>query len=120
MADRIDIDDDIVRKIGAVADSQGVEAYVVGGYVRDRLLLKEVKDTDVVVIGRGIEFAKIAAKNLGAENIVVFENFGTAMVHLSDRKIEFVGARKESYARHSRKPSVEVGSLADDLLRRDF
>jgi len=92
----------------------------VGGYVRDLLLGKQVKDIDVVVIGNGVEFARKVAEKFGRINLVTYENFGTAMLQLDDRKLEFVGARKESYAKNSRKPAVEVGTLEDDLSRRDF
>jgi poly(A) polymerase len=116
----IKIQDEILKRIGAVADRDSIDAYVVGGYVRDFLLGREVKDTDIVVIGSGVEFAKKVAKDFGKTNLVLFENFGTAMLPLDDRKLEFVGARKESYRRNSRKPLVEVGTLRDDLSRRDF
>jgi len=117
---RINIQDEILKRIGAVADRESTEAYVVGGYVRDILLGREVKDTDIVVIGSGVEFAKMVAKDFGRTNLVLFENFGTAMLPLDDRKLEFVGARKESYRKNSRKPHVEVGTLNEDLSRRDF
>jgi poly(A) polymerase len=116
----IDIDDKVLKSIGSIADFEGIPVYVVGGYVRDTLLGKEVKDTDILVIGSGIEFAKTVAKVLKQTNLVLFENFGTAMLPLEDRKVEFVGARKESYRRDSRKPHVEVGTLEEDLSRRDF
>jgi putative nucleotidyltransferase with HDIG domain len=112
--------DKILTRVGAVADREGIAVYVVGGFVRDHLLGKEVKDTDIVVLGDGVEFAKIVAKELGRTNLVLFENFGTAMLPLDDRKLEFVGARKESYRKDSRKPRIEHGTLEDDLLRRDF
>jgi len=116
----IDIQDEILKRVGAVADRESITAYVVGGYVRDILLGKEVKDTDIVVIGSGVEFAKKVAKDFGKTNLILFENFGTAMLHLDDRKLEFVGARKESYRKDSRKPHVEIGTLNEDLSRRDF
>jgi poly(A) polymerase len=116
----IEIKDEVLKRIGGVADRESLSAYVVGGYVRDHLLGKEVKDTDVVVIGNGIEFAKMVAREFGKKNIVLFEAFGTAMLPLEDRKLEFVGARKESYRKSSRKPKVEYGTLEEDLLRRDF
>jgi putative nucleotidyltransferase with HDIG domain len=116
----IDIHDEVLKRVGAIADREGTIAYVVGGYVRDFMLGKEVKDTDIVVIGSGIEFAKKVARDFGRMNLVIFENFGTAMLPLEDRKLEFVGARKESYRKDSRKPLVEAGTLAQDLWRRDF
>jgi poly(A) polymerase len=118
--ERIEIQDDILKRIGAVADRDRIAVYVVGGYVRDHLLGKEVKDTDIVVLGSGVEFAKKVAQDFSRTNLVLFENFGTAMLPLDDRKLEFVGARKESYSKNSRKPHVEGGTLDDDLLRRDF
>jgi poly(A) polymerase len=120
VAEWIEIRDDILKRIGIVADHESIAVYIVGGYVRDYLRGKEVKDTDIVVIGSGVEFAKKVAKDFGRTNLILFENFGTAMLPLDDRKLEFVGARKESYSKHSRKPHVEGGTLDDDLLRRDF
>jgi len=117
---QIEISDDTLKRIGIIADREDIAAYVVGGYVRDTLLGREVKDTDIVIIGSGVEFAKKVAKDFGKSNFVLFENFGTAMLPLGDRKIEFVGARKESYRKDSRKPLVEVGTLEEDLSRRDF
>jgi poly(A) polymerase len=117
---QIEIKDNVLERIGNIADQEGFTVYVVGGYVRDFLLGKKVKDTDVLVIGDGIEFAKIVARHLAISNPVLFENFGTAMLPLEDRRLEFVGARKESYRKDSRKPHVEVGTLQDDLMRRDF
>lgn len=110
----------VLHRIGALADEERLEVYVVGGYVRDRVLGKDVNDVDVLVIGDGIAFAKKAADALGRKNVVTYERFGTAMVYLDTMKIEFVGARKESYSEDSRKPSVIVGTLYDDLSRRDF
>jgi putative nucleotidyltransferase with HDIG domain len=120
VAEWIEIRDDILKRIGIVADRESIAAYIVGGYVRDHLLGKQVKDTDIVVLGSGVEFAKKVAKDFGRTNLILFENFGTAMLPLDDRKLEFVGARKESYSKSSRKPHVEGGTLDDDLLRRDF
>jgi poly(A) polymerase len=109
-----------LRTIGRVADRLGVEAYLVGGYVRDLLLGREVKEADITVIGDGVAFAKEVAAALGVKTTVVFEKFGTAMVPTGDGKLEFVGAREESYSRESRKPSVSPATLAGDLSRRDF
>lgn len=116
----IEIRSEELRTIGGIADEAGLDVYVVGGYVRDRLLGKEVKDVDVLVVGNGVEFAKRVAEKVGGEKIVTYEKFGTAMLHIGDSKVEFVGARKESYSRDSRNPVVEAGSLDDDLSRRDF
>ena len=120
MTQQIDIEEPLLKTIGELADRLSVRAYVVGGFVRDLLLGKKVKDIDVVVVGDGIAFGRQVAGALGKSNLVVFENFGTAMLQLDDWKLEFVGARRESYAKYSRKPKVEVGTLEDDLSRRDF
>jgi putative nucleotidyltransferase with HDIG domain len=117
---RIDIPQSELRTIGQLADELRLEVYVVGGYVRDKLLGKEVQDVDVLVVGDGIEFAKRAGARFKNENVVTYKKFGTAMLQLNQLKVEFVGARKESYSKDSRNPVVEVGSLHDDLSRRDF
>lgn len=99
----------------------GIEAYVVGGLVRDMFLKSDNKDIDVVVIGSGIEYAQAFFNQLsGEKNISVFKNFGTAQIKFQDFIIEIIGARKESYRKDSRKPIVEDGSLIDDQNRRDF
>lgn len=109
------------RLIQEAADELGVEAYVIGGYVRDIFLNRPSKDIDVVAVGSGIELAKAVARKLGkGAHLSVFRNFGTAQVKAGDLEIEFVGARKESYSRDSRKPVVEDGTLEDDQNRRDF
>lgn len=109
------------RIISEAADELGVEAYVIGGYVRDIFLYRPSKDIDVVAVGSGIELAKAVADKLGKKtHLSVFKNFGTAQVKSGDLEIEFVGARKESYNRDSRKPIVEDGTLEDDQNRRDF
>lgn len=109
----------IFSGIAHCAAALGVQAYVVGGYVRDMLLGKDSKDIDVVCIGSGIALAKAVAK-LFDSTVTVYENFGTAAVLAYGVELEFVGARKESYERGSRKPVVEEGTLLDDLTRRDF
>ena len=115
------LDKEIFHKISAAADSLGVECYVVGGYVRDLFLERPSNDIDVVVVGSGIEVADALRKSLGKKaHISVFRNFGTAQVKFKDQEVEFVGARKESYTRGSRKPLVEDGTLEDDQNRRDF
>lgn len=112
---------DIFRTISQVADDMQLECYVIGGYVRDIFLHRPSKDIDVVTIGKGIDLAKAVAKQLGKNvHLSVFKNFGTAQVKYKDIEVEFVGARKESYQRNSRKPIVEDGTLEDDQNRRDF
>lgn len=124
---------EIFHRIGNVADRLGVEAYVVGGYVRDIFLERPSNDIDVVIAadGRverpGIAVAQALKNELGRKaHLSVFKNFGTAQVKFFDSElqeeteVEFVGARKESYQRDSRKPIVEDGSLEDDQNRRDF
>ena len=97
------------------------ETYVVGGYVRDLIMKNKSKDIDVVCVGSGIELARRVADSLpGKTHLSVFKNFGTAQVKYQGTEIEFVGARKESYRKDSRKPLVEDGSLQDDQNRRDF
>lgn len=118
----------IFHQIGEVADEQGVECYLVGGYVRDLFLERPSKDIDCVVVGSGIALAQALGKRLGRRaHVSVFRNFGTAQVSFLSptaeegrESIEFVGARRESYNRDSRKPIVEDGTLEDDLDRRDF
>ena len=115
------LDHDIFHKISAAADSLGMECYVVGGYVRDLFLERPSSDIDVVVVGSGIQVADALKKQLGKKaRISVFRNFGTAQVKYGDMEVEFVGARRESYQRNSRKPIVEDGTLEDDQNRRDF
>ena len=111
----------IFSKISDLADSQNAEVYVVGGYVRDLLLDRDTKDIDLMVVGSGIDFARMFAKSLGKNtDLVVYKNFGTALVQKGSTAIEFVGARKESYNRGSRNPAVESGTKEEDLQRRDF
>jgi poly(A) polymerase len=107
--------------ISAVSGETGTPAFVIGGFVRDILLKRFSQDIDIVVLGSGIDFARQVGRTLG-NNISVkfFPNFGTAMINLDGWKIEFVGARKESYRRDSRKPIVENGTIKDDQDRRDF
>lgn len=116
----IEITQEVLKRIGSIAEAHGVEAYVVGGYVRDRILCREGTDVDIVVVGDGIAFAKTVAGEFGNRNIVLFEKFGTAMLPLEGGKIEFVTAREESYVPESRKPLVKQASLESDLSRRDF
>lgn len=112
---------DICLRLQAAAEDLGVAAYLVGGFVRDKLLGRPCKDIDVVAVGSGIALATAFAKSFKpALNVVVYERFGTAALKLGDFEVEFVGARRESYNRDSRKPVVEDGTLADDQNRRDF
>ncbi len=118
------IDNPLLHRIGEKADALGLECYVVGGYVRDIILERPSKDIDCVVVGGespGIQLAGALAKDLGCgAHVSIFRNFGTAQLKWHDQEIEFVGARRESYQRDSRKPIVEDGTLDDDLHRRDF
>ena len=109
------------RLVSEAADELGLEAYVIGGYVRDIFLNRPSKDIDIVAVGSGIELARAVANKLGKRaNLSVFKNFGTAQVKAGDLELEFVGARRESYSHDSRKPIVEDGTLEDDQNRRDF
>ena len=110
---------DIFRVVSEVAHDRGVKAFVIGGYVRDAILGRACNDIDIVVEGSGIDFAGSVGERLG-KPVHYFKNFGTAMLRYKGDEIEFVGARKESYRRESRKPIVENGTLRDDQLRRDF
>ncbi|MEO3404455.1 HD domain-containing protein [Mucilaginibacter sp. CAU 1740] len=105
--------------ISRLAGQQNVQVYAIGGFVRDIFLNRPSKDIDIVVIGNGIDFAETVAKTLKVK-LAVYKNFGTASLKYHDLEIEFVGARKESYRRDSRKPIVENGTLEDDQKRRDF
>ncbi|MDE6403268.1 MAG: CCA tRNA nucleotidyltransferase, partial [Muribaculaceae bacterium] len=105
----------------SVADALCRECYVGGGYVRDLFLDRGSKDIDFVSVGSGIEVAQAVAATLGrGAHLSVFRNFGTASIHYRGEEFEFVGARRESYRRDSRKPIVEDGTLTDDLSRRDL
>lgn len=110
---------EIFRIVSEVARERGVRAFAIGGYVRDCFLGRVCNDIDIVVEGSGIEFARAVGEKTGSY-VSYFKNFGTAMLHFEGDEIEFVGARKESYRRESRKPIVEDGTLQDDQLRRDF
>ena len=113
------LDHPVFRIISQTAEESGVRAFVIGGYVRDCFLGRPGKDIDIVVEGSGIALAEAVAVKLHTR-VSVFKNFGTAMLHFKGTEVEFVGARKESYNRDSRKPIVEDGTLEEDQLRRDF
>lgn len=119
------LDKPIFGIVSEAAESLGVRAFVIGGFVRDCFLGRENDDIDIVVEGSGIQLALAVAKLIEAKsgrhcNVSVFKNFGTAMLKYKGAEIEFVGARKESYNRDSRKPIVEDGTLEEDQMRRDF
>ncbi len=109
----------VFQLVSDTAGELGVRAFVIGGYVRDCFLGKPNDDIDIVVEGSGIRLAEAVAKKCHAR-VSVFRNFGTAMLKYKGIEVEFVGARKESYNRDSRKPIVEDGTLEEDQLRRDF
>ncbi|MFK7920584.1 MAG: CCA tRNA nucleotidyltransferase [Bacteroidia bacterium] len=111
---------EVFEKLQQAASQLNVRAYLIGGFVRDHLLQRPCKDIDVVVEGQGIALAQAFGKAVKAKEVIIYENFGTALVRYRDYDVEFVGARKESYQRDSRKPFVEEGSLEEDQLRRDF
>ena len=113
------LDAPVFKLVSDVAADLGVRAFVIGGYVRDCFLGRPNTDIDIVVEGSGIDLAMAVADRVKT-NVSVFKNFGTAMLHYKGIEVEFVGARKESYNRDSRKPIVEDGTLEEDQLRRDF
>lgn len=110
----------VFNAVAEAAKELDTRAFVIGGFVRDLIMERPNKDVDFVTEGSGVELAKRAAEKLGVKQVNYFKNFGTAHFRLDDMEIEFVGARKESYSRDSRKPAVEDGTIEDDQLRRDF
>ncbi|HVX51459.1 MAG TPA: HD domain-containing protein [Chitinophagaceae bacterium] len=111
----------ILRKIGKVADELHLPCYLIGGFVRDKIIGRPTKDADIVCLGDGITLAHKVAEQFNPKPAVAFfRNFGTAQIKLADFEVEFVGARRESYRSDSRKPDVTPGTLADDQNRRDF
>lgn len=117
------LSDPLFRRIGTIADRRGVQAYAIGGYVRDTFLLRPCTDIDIVIVGGGTGGGIAVAEELGREvksKVNVFRNFGTAMLRVGAWEVEFVGARRESYRADSRKPIVEDGTMEDDQRRRDF
>ncbi|MBQ9659980.1 MAG: HD domain-containing protein [Bacteroidales bacterium] len=113
------LDRPIFRIVSEIAADKGVRAFVIGGFVRDCFLGRPSGDIDIVVEGSGIDFARAVGERTH-QHVSYFKNFGTAMLHYRGDEVEFVGARKESYRRESRKPIVENGTLEDDQQRRDF
>src|SRR5580704_9659548 len=111
----------VFQKIARAASDLQVPCYLIGGFVRDRLIGRPTKDADIVCAGDGIALAHKVAESLQPKPAVAFfKNFGTAQIKWDDLEIEFVGARKESYRAESRNPDVEPGTIEDDQLRRDF
>lgn len=111
----------LLKTIGKAAQEKGTPAFLIGGFVRDKIMQRTTKDIDVVCLGDGIELAEGVAKILKPRpQVNFFKNFGTAQFIINDTDVEFVGARKESYSSDSRKPTVETGTLEEDQLRRDF
>src|SRR5690554_5635120 len=117
---KITLEYPLFKQLGRLADNMEIPCYVIGGYVRDRIMKRDFNnDIDILVVGSGIDFAEKAGQEIGT-SVSVFKNFGTAMLRYEESQVEFVGARKESYRRDSRKPIVENGTLTDDQNRRDF
>ena len=109
-----------LKTMSEIADRENIEVFIVGGYVRDLLLKRKRVDIDILVIGDGPNFARKVAGSFGIDDVNIFTNFGTAHFKFNNIDFEFVGARKESYDRNSRKPNVNLGSFEDDINRRDF
>ncbi len=114
------IDKELFKTVSKISKKHGKSSFVIGGYVRDLLLKRPSKDVDIVVLGDGLEFAKLVADELNVKKVSYFKNYGTAAFTFNDIEVEFVGARKESYQQNSRNPIVEQGTLIDDQNRRDF
>ncbi|MBL0184001.1 MAG: HD domain-containing protein [Chitinophagaceae bacterium] len=111
----------VLKKIAQAAEELGLPCYLIGGFVRDKILGRDTKDIDIVCVGDGIELAENVSQKLSPKpEVHFFKNFGTAQIKFNDMEIEFVGARKESYNFDSRKPDVATGTLEDDQNRRDF
>lgn len=116
----IDKNNKLFSIISDIITERNIDAYLIGGFVRDIILKRQTNDIDIVCLGSGIELAKAIAEKLNVKKVNYFKNFGTAMFVYNNLNIEFVGARKESYKRESRKPIVEDGTIVDDQNRRDF
>jgi tRNA nucleotidyltransferase/poly(A) polymerase len=110
----------VFKVLAQYAAQEGIEVYVIGGWVRDLLLEIPSKDIDILVLGDGPALANAVAQILKVKKVSVFKNYGTAHFRYKDLDVEFVGARKESYQANSRKPFTESGTLQDDQNRRDF
>jgi len=111
----------ILKKVAHAAEELGIQSYLIGGFVRDKLLGRPTVDADIVCVGDGIELAhRVASRFQPKPPVSFFKNFGTAHIRVDGLDLEFVGARKESYQYHSRNPIVKPGSLEDDQRRRDF
>lgn len=116
-----DFERELFSRIGQCADTLNYPCFIMGGFVRDKLLRRPTKDMDIMVVGSGVHFAEtLKEKEFPKGHLSVYRNFGTALIKEEGLEIEFVGARKESYRSNSRKPIVEEGSMEDDLSRRDF
>lgn len=114
-------EEQLFQKLSLAAQKLDMPAYAIGGFVRDKILGRPIKDIDVVCVGDGIALAhEVAAAFRPRPKVNFFKNYGTAQIKLPDIELEFVGARKESYERGSRNPEVSTGTLEDDQNRRDF
>ena len=110
----------VIKTISTIAEKTDMNVYIVGGFVRDLILDRERNDLDILVIGSGVKFAQKVVDSLNIDGISYYKNFGTAHFDFEGMNVEFVGARKESYDRNTRKPIVEDGTFEDDISRRDF
>ncbi len=115
-----DIEGPLFEAVSKVSKANRLSSFVIGGFVRDLILKRPSKDVDVVVLGDGLFLAEKVAEELGVKKVAFYKNYGTAAFKYNDIEVEFVGARKESYSRDSRKPIVEKGTLQEDQDRRDF